>query len=110
MEHIVRIAFWTLACLQASALPIVDSQITSKKEVLKNVSLSLSLSLSHTHKQERCITTALDCVMRELNGTVRQKTKSLTHECACEGWPQTPFGPFLNQVEALLQLQNVYST
>ncbi|CAJ1059141.1 Interleukin [Xyrichtys novacula] len=75
----------------------------------------------------------MDCIMKELNGTVREecadpkedidqaidffqieieertsKGQMMTNssECACESWSQAPFSQFLNKVEALLQSEN----
>ncbi|KAI3351068.1 hypothetical protein L3Q82_005635 [Scortum barcoo] len=89
-----------------------------------------SIFYTPTTIPEQCITTALNCVMEELNGTVRHEctdkqgyinrtldflntiiTKRKTGhalidstECDCHKWPQTPLAMFLNETRTLLQL------
>ncbi|XP_042275102.1 interleukin-15-like [Thunnus maccoyii] len=133
MEHFIRIAFWTVAlfgCLQAK--PVVPSDWNF--DSLRNEVNCLSDSTFYTPKnvKEKCFTTALDCAMRELDGTARiecddphghindmvetmiteiekrNKTFPLTNssECACEGLPETSFQDFLKETKSLFQQIN----
>uniref|UniRef100_A0A3Q3K1W5 Interleukin n=1 Tax=Monopterus albus TaxID=43700 RepID=A0A3Q3K1W5_MONAL len=110
MENFIKIAFWIAfvsGCLQAKPF-MRNSDIPNLKTDVKCLK-----HLSHT--QEECIATALDCVVRELKGTVKLECEDpkdyidseaprASSECACEKWPETPFNEFLEKMESLLQL------
>ncbi|XP_069388204.1 uncharacterized protein il2 [Paralichthys olivaceus] len=130
MEHFIGILFQIAAfflCLQARCLPIEDASIGF---IRTNVTcLKDSKFYAPTNVKVECIPAAMDCVMRELKGTVRPECDGLmtyvlqaieffelkteekdpapttSAECTCEKWPQTGFSDFLDQVESLLQLE-----
>uniref|UniRef100_A0AAQ6IU03 Interleukin n=1 Tax=Anabas testudineus TaxID=64144 RepID=A0AAQ6IU03_ANATE len=77
--------------------------------------------------KEECFTTALECLKKELNGTVKaecnddndyigQGVKPMdesikfalnSSECSCERWSETSFSEFLNKTEDLCE--HIYS-
>lgn len=101
-----------------------------------SLSQSSKRKLKHlSHTQTHCITDALGCMRRELNGTAKiecedfnqyiddsvdslglliakrsKKDLGLTNsnECACEGYEEKPFVEFVKALESLLQ--RVYSS
>ncbi|XP_074505177.1 uncharacterized protein il2 [Sebastes fasciatus] len=133
MEHFFRIAFWiTLSgCLQIKSLPISDF---GKKLMETHVECPPDATFyAPTNVKRECITTALDCVMRELHGRAKEECEgihqyinmavgTLDHviekrsakghalnnstECACERWIQIPFRDFLDKASSLLELAN----
>uniref|UniRef100_A0A3Q3JNQ9 Interleukin n=1 Tax=Monopterus albus TaxID=43700 RepID=A0A3Q3JNQ9_MONAL len=134
MEQNCRIVLWMLlliGILQANPIGIrktPDFQIQDLGFDHLQEDVSCLKHLSHT--QEECIATALDCVVRELKGTVKLECedpkdyidsevdhwnyilddandKIASSECACEKWPETPFNEFLEKMESLLQLHSV---
>uniref|UniRef100_A0A3Q3M6M9 Interleukin n=1 Tax=Mastacembelus armatus TaxID=205130 RepID=A0A3Q3M6M9_9TELE len=87
--------------------------------------------------EAHCITTALDCIMREFNGTVTDECEDpyeyieqevtfldrkiknrvdLGHvltdstECACEKWSEVPFSEFLKKANTFLEYVNAVSS
>ncbi|XP_069572623.1 uncharacterized protein il2 [Brachyistius frenatus] len=136
MEHFIKMAFCAVilsACLQARPMEYnVDGIIRLIDEV---TCLNNSIFYSPENVKEECITAALDCILRELNGTAkvecddpaegiddvleilylkiqkRNTTENVltnSEECACEIWPETPLNEFRNKFTTLLQLE--YST
>ncbi|XP_078117441.1 uncharacterized protein LOC144524810 [Sander vitreus] len=132
MEHFIRIAVWItlFGCLQTKSPPISDFGYSFMWKHVKCPSNSTFYAPENVQKQ--CITTALDCVMRELNGTVKDECKdpmeyidqaldfldclikersgkghALTNSegCKCERWSETPFSEFLNKTISLLQFE-----
>uniref|UniRef100_A0A8C3G0T1 Interleukin n=1 Tax=Cyclopterus lumpus TaxID=8103 RepID=A0A8C3G0T1_CYCLU len=134
MGYFIRIAFWiTLSgCLLTNSFPISDFGAYYLRKHVECPSESTFYAPRNVEK--RCITTALDCVRRELSGTVREecedpreyvddaveyldlqieersgKGHALTdsRECACERWPETSFSEFVGDVLSLLELENI---
>uniref|UniRef100_A0A3Q3K1X0 Interleukin n=1 Tax=Monopterus albus TaxID=43700 RepID=A0A3Q3K1X0_MONAL len=133
MENFIKIAFWIAfvsGCLQAKPF-MRNSDIPNLKTDVKCP--SNSTFYAPTNVKEECIATALDCVVRELKGTVKLECEDpkdyidsevdhwnyildelkrnpvsisplSSSECACEKWPETPFNEFLEKMESLLQL------
>ncbi|AWP11684.1 Interleukin [Scophthalmus maximus] len=115
----------------ATPLPLVDANIC----LMRN-SPPDSKFYAPTDVTMECIDTALDCVMRELNGTVKEEchdpygriypaveflevtiqyreeghAPTASSECECEKWSQTAFGKFLDNMESLLQLHYTTSS
>ncbi|XP_077433423.1 uncharacterized protein LOC144058778 [Vanacampus margaritifer] len=151
MENILMTFFWICvisANLLANSQPLSDAKISFMQQYVKCVSLNLSVlsrpvlmprsqrklpnqhffSLSLT--QALCVTNALDCCLKELDGEIRKQCDNphdyisdaveflnktigkwkashpLTNssQCACERWPKTPLRGFLNNMKSLLQL------
>uniref|UniRef100_A0A8C9XSX9 Interleukin n=1 Tax=Sander lucioperca TaxID=283035 RepID=A0A8C9XSX9_SANLU len=139
MEHFIRIAVWitllTLSgCLQTKSLPISDFGYSFMWNHVKCVSNFKPNIFPCSFCEKQCITTALECVMRELNGTVKDecedpkeyidsglefldrlikersgKSHALPNSegCECERWSETPFSEFLNKTLFLLTLQSM---
>uniref|UniRef100_A0A4W6BVW4 Saposin B-type domain-containing protein n=1 Tax=Lates calcarifer TaxID=8187 RepID=A0A4W6BVW4_LATCA len=110
MEHFIRIAFWIVtisSCLQAKSIRLEDLGIKRLRTEITCVN---------------CLTTALDCVQKELAGTVKEECdgQKIYIEQAieffervhqeqevsnCERWPQKPFLKFLDQIDSNHVLQ-----
>uniref|UniRef100_A0A8C2ZEW0 Interleukin n=1 Tax=Cyclopterus lumpus TaxID=8103 RepID=A0A8C2ZEW0_CYCLU len=73
MGYFIRIAFWiTLSgCLLTNSFPISDFGAYYLRKHVECPSESTFYAPRNVEK--RCITTALDCVRRELSGTVREE-------------------------------------
>uniref|UniRef100_A0A3Q1EEI0 Interleukin n=1 Tax=Acanthochromis polyacanthus TaxID=80966 RepID=A0A3Q1EEI0_9TELE len=132
MEHFIRTVFWIFTLsgfLQAAPRPAKsDFRINLMRESVKCVS-HFKFNIFH----DKCITTAVDCVMKELNGTAKvecdgpkdyinlalsafsllrkerqDKGYGLTNstDCVCEKWRQTNFSEFLNKTSDLIDKIN----
>uniref|UniRef100_A0A3Q1CE05 Interleukin n=1 Tax=Amphiprion ocellaris TaxID=80972 RepID=A0A3Q1CE05_AMPOC len=134
MEHFIRIAFWIFTLsgsLQAKSLSVMsDFRISLMRDY---VECPNSTFYTPENVLDKCITTAVDCVMKELHGTANEectdregyinqaldaidkirkggkmdKDHGLTDtDCACEKWRQTSFSEFLNKTNDLLEKIN----
>uniref|UniRef100_A0A3Q1EHY4 Interleukin n=1 Tax=Acanthochromis polyacanthus TaxID=80966 RepID=A0A3Q1EHY4_9TELE len=135
MEHFIRTVFWIFTLsgfLQAAPRPAKsDFRINLMRESVK--CLPDSKFYTPENVLDKCITTAVDCVMKELNGTAKvecdgpkdyinlalsafsllrkerqDKGYGLTNstDCVCEKWRQTNFSEFLNKTSDLIDKIN----
>uniref|UniRef100_A0A4W6BP12 Interleukin n=1 Tax=Lates calcarifer TaxID=8187 RepID=A0A4W6BP12_LATCA len=130
MEHFIRIAFWIVtisSCLQAKSIRLEDLGIKRLRTEITCEQNSAFYTPENVEVRPDCLTTALDCVQKELAGTVKeecdgqkiyieqaieffervhqeQEATRNASQCQCERWPQKPFLKFLDQIESLLQL------
>ncbi|KAM8910885.1 uncharacterized protein AB9W97_007020 [Spinachia spinachia] len=134
MGVLIQIAFWMLLsdCLLPRSQPIADFGVEHMKNQVKCPPDSRFYAPRRS-VAEACIPTALDCVSRELSGTVkaecadpedyttdaiefldrlidewkeRGQAPTDSHECACEGQPEVSYSVFLNKALALIQRIN----
>ncbi|NP_001254611.1 interleukin-2 precursor [Gasterosteus aculeatus] len=132
MFFFIQMAYWILLsdCLLARSFPLSDFRAITQSHVECR---SDSRFYAPSDVTEACITTALDCVMRELNGTVKEEcddseqdildaVESLNHvinrrttaghartdsnECTCERWPLASYAVFKKNTLNLLQMTN----
>ncbi|XP_068506287.1 uncharacterized protein il2 [Syngnathus scovelli] len=130
MENLPMTFFWICiisANLLANSLPLRDAKIS----YIRNVKCpSNSTFYAPTNVKRLCMTTALNCCLKELDGKIRKECEGphdyiddaveflnvtmdewkeshpLTNssQCACERWPKMPLSKFLDKMESLLQL------
>uniref|UniRef100_A0A3Q2YMT1 Interleukin n=1 Tax=Hippocampus comes TaxID=109280 RepID=A0A3Q2YMT1_HIPCM len=134
MENILMTFFWICvisANVLANSLPLSDSKIPLMRKHVKCPSNSTFYAPTNI-KVILCMTTALDCCLKELDGKIRKEcddpheyvddaveylnvtidewkdSHPLTNssQCACKRWPKTHLSHFLDKMESLLQLLN----
>ncbi|XP_068561394.1 interleukin-15 [Cebidichthys violaceus] len=136
MGCFMGIPFWILlsGCLLTQSVPIEEFRVLNE---LKLITCPPDTTLyAPTNVEPQCVTTALDCVFRELGGRAKKecenseedindvleilddriktrlsKGHALTNstECACERWPEKSLSDFVTAVNRLFQIENSLS-